>query len=132
MPGELLHFAEADLEFAFFRPLPVGADGIAQDGAIRIANLPGHISFVVETEDDAVLTNHLRRARVGSRYRRHLPFYHYPNFDGGSRKISSTLHLSDLGMIPDRVDALITQCLATQPLNNSITVILHESCFLIQ
>jgi len=32
----------------------------------------GRFASVVKTEDDAVLTNHLRRARVGSRYRHHF------------------------------------------------------------
>ena len=72
MPDELLHFAETDFEFAFLHPLPVGVNGVAQDGEIRVSNLLGHIPSVVETEDDAVPTNHLQRARVGSRYRHHF------------------------------------------------------------
>ena len=107
-PDDFLLFAETDLELAFLHPLPVGVNSLAQDEEIRITNLPGHISSVLETEDGAVLTNHLRRAQIGSCYRHHLPFYYYSNFNGGSRKSSSIFHLSDLGMIPDRVDALIT------------------------
>ena len=72
MPDELLHFAETDFEFAFLHPLPVGVNGVAQDGEIRVSNLLGHIPSVVETEDDVALTNHLRRTRVSSRYRHHF------------------------------------------------------------
>ena len=38
--------------------------GVARDEEIRIANLSGHIPPVVEPEDDAVLTNHLRCVQV--------------------------------------------------------------------
>ena len=46
MPDELLHFAETDFEFAFLHPLPVGVNGVAQDGEIRVSNLLGHIPSV--------------------------------------------------------------------------------------